>query len=149
MRCSSAPAAPTRAETAAGCRVPLPWSGDAPPFGFSPAGAAAPPWLPQPASWRELTAEVQKGDPGSMLELYREALRIRHGEPTLGDGGLVWLPAPAEVLALRRDPGFGCVVNLSRVDVPLPRHEGILLASGPVVGDLLPADTAVWLRLPA
>ena len=34
-----------------GCRVPVPWSGDAPPYGFSPAGATAPPWLPQPAGW--------------------------------------------------------------------------------------------------
>src|SRR4029078_4695662 len=32
----------------AGCRVPLPWSGDAPPFGFSPPNATAEPWLPQP-----------------------------------------------------------------------------------------------------
>ena len=31
-----------------GCRVPLPWSGEAAPFGFSPADASAPPWL-QPA----------------------------------------------------------------------------------------------------
>ena len=33
-----------------GCRVPLPWSGDAAPFGFSPDGAGAPPWLRQPDS---------------------------------------------------------------------------------------------------
>ena len=41
-----------------GCRVPIPWSGDEPPFGFSPDGASAPPWLPQPASWRALTVAV-------------------------------------------------------------------------------------------
>ena len=29
---------------------------------------------------------------------------------------------------------------------PLPAHETVLLASGPLDGDLLPADTAVWLR---
>jgi alpha-glucosidase len=34
-----------------GCRVPIPWSGSAPPFGFSPPDAGAPPWLPQPPSW--------------------------------------------------------------------------------------------------
>ena len=28
-----------------GCRVPLPWSGDAAPFGFSPEGATDAPWL--------------------------------------------------------------------------------------------------------
>ncbi|MDQ1725525.1 MAG: alpha-glucosidase, partial [Frankiaceae bacterium] len=31
-----------------GCRVPLPWSGEHPPFGFSPDGTE--PWLPQPES---------------------------------------------------------------------------------------------------
>ena len=37
-----------------GCRVPLPWSGDEPPFGFGPGPST---WLPQPAEWAELTAE--------------------------------------------------------------------------------------------
>jgi len=31
-----------------GSRVPLPWAGAEPPFGFSPAGAGAEPWLPSP-----------------------------------------------------------------------------------------------------
>jgi len=31
-----------------GSRVPLPWSGNEPPFGFSPAGTCEVPWLPQP-----------------------------------------------------------------------------------------------------
>jgi len=131
-----------------GCRVPLPWSGDASPFGFSPPGAGAPPWLPQPLSWRTLTAEVQKGDPGSMLELYREALRVRHSEPALGDGTMRWLDAPAEVLAFYRGPSFACVLNMSSADVPLPTHDSVLLASGPLVDGLLPPDSAVWLRIP-
>ncbi|HET9760161.1 MAG TPA: glycoside hydrolase family 13 protein, partial [Nocardioidaceae bacterium] len=29
-----------------GCRVPLPWSGSAPPYGFSPEGSTSEPWLP-------------------------------------------------------------------------------------------------------
>jgi glycosidase len=29
-----------------GCRVPMPWSGDAPPFDFSPDHAGSAPWLP-------------------------------------------------------------------------------------------------------
>jgi alpha-glucosidase len=32
-----------------GCRVPLPWSGSAAPYGFSPS--AVPTWLPQPGHW--------------------------------------------------------------------------------------------------
>ena len=52
-----------------GARVPIPWSGDAPPFGFNAAGVE--PWLPQPAEWKALTVAAEDGDPGSMLELYR------------------------------------------------------------------------------
>ena len=60
-----------------GCRVPLPWRGDGASFGFSPPGATASPWLPQPAWWGAHAADAQDGVPGSMLSLYREALRIR------------------------------------------------------------------------
>ncbi|MFG3302749.1 glycoside hydrolase family 13 protein [Micromonospora chersina] len=129
-----------------GCRVPLPWAGDTPPFGFSPDGAAAAPWLPQPADWKDRTVRAQTGDPHSMLELYRAAIAIRRSESALGDGGLTWLPAPDQVLAFARDSGFACLVNLSAVAVPLPAHERLLLASGPLDDDRLPPDTAVWLR---
>jgi alpha-glucosidase len=123
-----------------GCRVPIPWSGDEPPFGYS----TGQPWLPQPPGWRELTVEAQLTDPGSMLCLYKTALAIR-GE-LLGDGTLRWLDAADGVLAFARDSGLVCVVNLSPDPVRLPPHESVLLASGPLDGDLLPTDTAVWLR---
>ncbi|MEU2703112.1 MULTISPECIES: glycoside hydrolase family 13 protein [Micromonospora] len=129
-----------------GCRVPLPWQGDTPPFGFSPDGAAAAPWLPQPADWKDRTVRAQTGDPHSMLELYRAALTLRRAEPALGDGTLTWLPAPDGVLAFAREPGFTCLVNLGDAAVPLPAHDRLLLASGPLDDDRLPPDTAVWLR---
>ncbi|WP_089157785.1 glycoside hydrolase family 13 protein [Micromonospora sp. NBS 11-29] len=129
-----------------GCRVPLPWQGDDPPFGFSPDGATAAPWLPQPADWKDRTVGVQTGDPHSMLELYRAALALRRAEPALGDGAMTWLPAPRRVLAFTREPGFTCLVNLGDETVPLPAHEKPLLASGPLDDDRLPPDTAVWLR---
>ncbi|WFE42664.1 glycoside hydrolase family 13 protein [Micromonospora sp. WMMD998] len=129
-----------------GCRVPLPWQGDTPPFGFSPDGATVAPWLPQPADWKDRTARAQAGDPHSMLELYRAALALRRAEPSLGDGALTWLPAPRRVLAFAREPNLTCVVNLGDEAVPLPAYDRLLLASGPLDDDRLPADTAVWLR---
>ncbi len=127
-----------------GCRVPIPWSGNKPPFGFSPAGAADP-WLPQPDSWRRYTAAILEHDPESMLALYRQALAIRHRHPALGDGTLRWLGGPDGVLSFARDPGFVCVVNISPEPVPVPPGE-ILVASGPLTeGHLLPPDTAAWL----
>ncbi|MGW5558443.1 glycoside hydrolase family 13 protein [Micromonospora sp. NPDC003944] len=128
-----------------GCRVPLPWAGDEPPFEFSPEGAAAP-WLPQPADWKERTASAQTGDSASMLELYRAAIQTRKADPALGDGELTWLPAPDGVLAFSRGSGFTCLVNLSAVPVPMPAQGELLLASGPLDDGLLPSDTAVWLR---
>ena len=128
-----------------GCRVPIPWSGDEPPYGFSPGRPAAPPWLPQPHSWAAVTVESQTSDQASTLELYRRALRIRREHRALGDGSLRWLDAPEGVIAFARDPGFVCIVNLSGDPAPAPDGAEQLLTSGPVT-DLgeLPADTAAW-----
>ncbi|MCF1598042.1 glycoside hydrolase family 13 protein [Streptomyces muensis] len=130
-----------------GCRVPIPWSGTTAPYGFSPDGAGAVPWLPQPADWAPRTVAAQTGDEASMLELYRTALRLRRAHPALGDGSLTWLDAPEGVLAFGRDPGFVCVVNLSAEPYPLPAHTSVLLASGPVEGGTLAPDQAVWLTV--
>ena len=121
-----------------GCRVPLPWSGDEPPFGFG----AGDPWLPQPPDWKDLTVEAQDADPGSMLNLYRAALALRREH--LGDGSLSWLPSAGGVLAFRRDSGLTCTINLGAEPVPVAGE--VLLASGPLADGLLPPDTAAWTR---
>jgi alpha-glucosidase len=128
-----------------GCRVPLPWSGSQTPFGFSPSNADAEPWLPQPASWADLTVETQQSEPGSMLNLYRAALRIRRSEPGLGDGPMAWLPSDDNVLAFRRGDHFVNVTNMSAVAVTLPPHTEILLTSADTVDGLLPPDATAWL----
>ncbi len=134
-----------------GCRVPIPWSGQTAPYGFSteaPGGASAVPWLPQPADWAGLSVEAQTGNASSMLELYRAALRVRRGHPAFGDGTLTWLDdTPAGVLAFRREPGFVCVVNLSTEPYQLPDHTSILLAGEPVENGRLAPDQAAWLTI--
>ncbi|SFW84691.1 glycoside hydrolase family 13 protein [Amycolatopsis australiensis] len=126
-----------------GCRVPLPWSGTAPPFGFGPEGGS--PWLPQPAHWRTATAEAQAADPASMLSLYRAALATRRGHPALGDGTMTWLPSSSGVLSFAREPGFACLVNLSDEACELPGDARVLLASVPPEDGRVPPDAAVWL----
>jgi alpha-glucosidase len=128
-----------------GCRVPIPWSGAETPYGFSPPDPTGGPWLPQPASWAAHTAERLSADPDSILALYRTALRLRRSLPALGDGGLRWLTAPAGALMFSREPGFGCVINISADPVPLPEGSDVLLRSGPMTaaGSVGP-DTAVW-----
>ena len=59
-----------------GCRVPLPWTATGRSFGFGPDDGAEP-HLPQPAGWGEHAVELEEADPGSMLHLYREGLRLR------------------------------------------------------------------------
>ncbi|MYX40414.1 DUF3459 domain-containing protein, partial [Streptomyces sp. SID89] len=124
-----------------GCRVPLPWTADAPHAGF---GSRGEPWLPQPADWASYAVDRQADDPDSMLSLYRRAIRLR---PVFGDAPLTWLPAPDGVLAFTRAEGTCCVVNLGAEPYELPDHSRLLLASGPLdAAGRLPEDTAVWLR---
>ncbi|MFC1432349.1 glycoside hydrolase family 13 protein [Streptacidiphilus sp. N1-3] len=134
-----------------GCRVPLPWSGSEAPFGFSPDGATAAPWLPQPAAWAALTAEAEDGVAGSTLELYRTALRIRRAQPALGDGTLEWLDSPAGTLVFRRGEDLVCAVNLTGQSVSIAVPGELLLSSGGEVDGAgwsgeLTAESAVWLR---
>ncbi|MEU8225844.1 glycoside hydrolase family 13 protein [Kribbella sp. NPDC048915] len=129
-----------------GCRVPIPWSGSEPPYGFGPG--AGQPWLPQPIDWAPLTAEAQAADPDSHLNLYKQALRIRRDHPALGEGRLTWdEDAPADVLSFTRASTFRCIVNLGPTPIPLPTHKSILLTSHPLPGNNLPPDTTVWLEL--
>ncbi|MFG1702125.1 alpha-amylase family glycosyl hydrolase [Nonomuraea sp. M3C6] len=128
-----------------GCRVPLPWSGDQPPFGFSPPDAQAEPWLPQPLAWKALTAEAQAADPRSMLSLYRAALAMRRDVLARLPQTLTWLAVAPGVVAFTRGD-FACVVNFTGEPVPLPAHSEVLLASVPVVDALLPSDACAWLR---
>ncbi|MEY9845939.1 glycoside hydrolase family 13 protein [Streptacidiphilus sp. MAP5-3] len=129
-----------------GCRVPLPWSGSEPPFGFSGPGSAAT-WLPQPPDWAPRTAGSQADDPDSMLQLYRKALHLRRTHPALGDGTMTWLPGDPAVLAFTRNgTGFTCVANLGKAPAPLPPHRAVLLASGPLPDGQLPPETAAWLH---
>lgn len=132
-----------------GCRVPLPWSGERPPFGFGPV-EGGPSWLPQPAAWKDLTVAAQEGDPSSTLEFYRSALAVRRAHPAL-TGEVEWLDAPDGVLAFRRPAPEGflvCTVNLTGTDVRLPTPGTLLLSSADVSAGphktVLPADTTVW-----
>jgi alpha-glucosidase len=79
-----------------------------------------------------------------MLQLYRDALRIRRAHPALGDGELGWLDTSDGTLRFARQPGFVCLVNVSAQ--PTPSGAGVPLASGPLSGDgRWPAGTALWL----
>jgi alpha-glucosidase len=129
-----------------GCRIPLPWSPGSPSLGYSPAGAEAEPWLPQPREWASLSVETQLADPESALELYRAGLALRRGELTDLPETLTWVDAGPETLCFDRPGGFRCLVNFGATPLALPEDRAVLLASGPLSGRTLPSDTCVWLR---
>ncbi|MEV4713653.1 glycoside hydrolase family 13 protein [Micromonospora sp. NPDC049374] len=138
-------------ESRDGCRVPIPWSGELAPYGFGPAGSELS-WLPAPTTWRALSVAAQTGTPGSTLELYRAALRIRHTHPALaGLGDITWLETGPGVLAFQREAGdtvLTCVVNISDAPVVIDGYGTPLVASATLTerdgGHLLPVDAAVW-----
>ncbi|WP_343046009.1 glycoside hydrolase family 13 protein [Naumannella cuiyingiana] len=129
-----------------GCRVPLPWSGAEPPFGFGPGDAQ--PWLPQPADWQRFSVETEDTDPASELNLYRAALAERRRNPALGDGTLIWDEGvPDDVLSFTREPGFRCVVNFGAQAYPLPDGARVLVHSGDAGSGVVGTDEAVWLAV--
>ena len=139
-------------ESRDGCRVPIPWSGELAPYGFSPEGSELS-WLPAPATWQSLSVAAQTGVADSTLELYRAALRIRHEHPALAGttGGITWLETEPGVLAFRRcagDTELTCVVNISGAEVTIGGYGRPVVASATLTeqgdGHLLPVDAAAW-----
>jgi alpha-glucosidase len=135
-----------------GCRVPMPWSGDAPPYGFS----TGTPWLPQPTDWAGLTAAAQEADDTSTLALYRRALRVRRESAVLGDGELLWRESGRKhVLAIER-PGEGAILvllNTAETERLVDFEGEILVSTGDAEYDddgalVLPPESCTWIALP-
>ena len=80
--------------------------------------------------------------------MVKSALKIRKGEPGLGDGEMNWLEVNDEVIAFERPGKFACYVNFGAADAVIPYGAEVLVSSGPLKGEHIPTDTAVWLRLP-
>jgi len=81
-------------------RTPMQWDAG-PGAGFT----TGEPWLPVADDFREVNVQAQRGDPGSMLSLYRRLVELRRAEPALHAGAWEPTDAPADVLAYRRAAG--------------------------------------------
>jgi alpha-glucosidase len=128
-----------------GCRIPIPWAGDLPPYGFSAEGSDDP-WLDPPGDWASLTVAAQSEADTSMLALYRAGLRLRRSRPWEDASALRWIPAADAVLAFARGDRFACFVNFGPEPVELPAGATVLISSSDLEGGALPQDTTVWLR---
>ncbi|MFJ5639736.1 glycoside hydrolase family 13 protein [Streptomyces sp. NPDC093223] len=134
----------SRARIRDGCRVPLPWSGQASPFGFTPGAESAKPWLPQPSYFAEYATDRALADTRSFWHLYRDGLHLRAALDQLGEGDLHWLDSPPDVLAFTRGDGLVCAVNFGTTPTSAPVPGTPLLASGPCPAGILPGSTAAW-----
>lgn len=127
-----------------GCRIPLPWGGDGAASGFSPAGAHAAPWLPQPAGWERFSVTAQEDDPASVLSLYRAALRLRRTY-LRGATDFAWVHRSDDVVAFRVGP-VEVWTNTGGSPVPLPAGEVLLASAGGGPDGFLPGAATVWLH---
>jgi len=125
-----------------GSRIPLPWSGNESPYGFS-GSVDVRPWLPPPSDWAGLSVEAQEQDPASTLWHYRRLLAARRDLISEAEP-LVWLESAPDVLAFSRGR-LQCWVNFGPNPVGLPASLQVAASSRPEVTTMLPPDTAVWL----
>jgi alpha-glucosidase len=134
-----------------GARVPLPWSGDAAPFGFT----TGKPWLPLTDKWKELTIEKQSADPKSTLNLYRSSLKLR-ADHLVTQGAITWLESPqhgaksSALLAVRRGD-VSIYMNLSELPVEVEITGKLLITSAGIVDGrdgkmTIPAVSTIWVH---
>lgn len=134
-----------------GARVPLPWSGETAPFGFT----SGKPWLPLTDEWKELTVEKQNADPKSTLNLFRTALKLR-ADHLITQGPITWLESPehgsrgTSLLAVRRG-NVSVYMNLSDSEVEVEITGKLLIVSAGTVDGrdgkmTIPAVSTIWVH---
>jgi len=113
------------------CRTPLPWDRSAG-GGFSTGR----PWLPLGQPPPGGTVAEQRADPGSVLALHRDLLRLRRASPALRRGAYRALTVrdPAVLAHLRTEGDERVVValNFGAAQVPLALDAAELAPAGPL-----------------
>jgi glycosidase len=95
-------------------RTPMQWD-DSRYAGFG----SADPWLPIHPDFAQRNVAAQRGDPSSLLHLYRALIALRAAHPALSRGELRELPAPRDVFAFERTLGAErFVIALNFADAP-------------------------------
>jgi alpha-glucosidase len=130
-----------------GARVPIPWTGSTPPYGF---GTNTDTWLPMPDGWAGLSIHQQWSEPDSTLTLYRQLLHLRHSHPGLASASMT-ITQDHGVVTVQRGDGLVCILNASDASVDVDDAGWLLVSSDPDVdltdGRLnLPAQTAAWIQ---
>ena len=126
-----------------GCRVPMPWTHDGATLGFNDGEKS---WLPQPSSWRDLSAQAQAADADSFLNFVRRLISLRQSLiASLPPSWHCW--SESGVVVVERGDQFRCVLNTSATPFEVSHEWRVLLGSGEksAVTEVAP-QTAAWLR---
>jgi alpha-glucosidase len=125
-----------------GCRIPLPWEPEGNSSGFSESGQS---WLPQPASYKNLSRSLQEKDSGSTLSLYKAALSLRK-QLGLGEGSFDWLAGHLGPNALGyENSGVRVIYNFGAEPIDLSAYQ-VLIASEPLSGNQLATNQCAWVK---
>jgi glycosidase len=112
-------------------RTPMPWTADAPGYGFT----GGQPWEALAPDAEAVAVSLQTDDPASLLATYRSLIRLRTDHAALRTGELTPIEAaPREVYAFLRhdaDETIAVIANLG--DEPVDDVE-LTLADGPLCG---------------
>lgn len=126
-------------------RTPMQWSA-----GASAGFTAGAPWLPVADDHIRVNVEVQREEPTSLVNLYRDLIRLRRSEPALVEGGYAAVPTEGDVLAYFREArgrrllvalNLGCAPAV----VPCASVRGTVLLSTDPRGRASPVAGAVSL----
>ncbi|MBC7550255.1 MAG: alpha-amylase [Cellulomonas sp.] len=137
-----------------GARIPLPWTAEAPGYGFT----TGTPWLPTPPGWGGHARNRQETDAGSPWSVLHHTLTVRRVLWCPADD-LMWLTSPPGTLVVRRGSAV-VVLNASQRAWPLARllpgavRADVAAASGPLPAGSpagpdtvrVPPATTVWLH---
>jgi alpha-glucosidase len=126
-------------------RTPMPW--DASSYAGFTTGE---PWLPLNPDWQTRNVAAEAADPGSMLALYRDLLRLRRAHPALAIGAVRLLRADGDVLAYERiqdEERIVVALNLGGREQPVtcPKGRLLLATGGDYLGDRLAPNQGVIL----
>jgi alpha-glucosidase len=131
-----------------GARVPLPWNGDATPFGFT----SVMPWLPIPQNWKAKTVQHELQDEQSSLSMYQSALALRK-HLMIGTEDFSWTITPdgSGVIAFKRGT-VEVVLNTSDAPVKISTLGRILIASSGQIQSIegsveIAPKACIWLTI--
>ena len=132
-------------------RTPMQWNASEN-MGFT----TGTPWLSIPDNPRDINAEDENGDEGSVLSYYRKLIRLRKELDVIAEGSIGFLPSPYGVMLYERrfdEQVLTVAVNLLDEEVELPlRIEGRKVigsygdSSEDGIGRLRPFEAVAYLK---